>query len=141
MKIANKKPDAIQVPVYVTESQYEIWYASPKSLGKIDKINGYWYTVDGMKFISSREAMKYLITCYDAGVSLTPAPEKIPAVRKPTPPPTAAPSLSISRSLAAEPEFNQNHPQFQMFLDFLEFSNKTKRMPPVTELKNGTRHR
>lgn len=72
MVIAKKVPGVYKSPVYVSDTQYEIWYAKPKSLGFVDKIGSYWYTLDGMKFRSSRDAMEYLIRMQEAGKELVP---------------------------------------------------------------------
>lgn len=64
-KIATKKPDAQVRPVYVTDSEYEIWYSKPQSLGRIENRKGYWYTADGRRFASSRDAMGYLVHILD----------------------------------------------------------------------------
>lgn len=71
-KIANKPPETSSRPVYVTEDQYEIWYSKPVSLGLIDKRGDYWYTADGMRFASSRNAMAYLVKLYDLGHKVDP---------------------------------------------------------------------
>lgn len=83
MKVATNVPQAIQVPVYVTQTQYEIWYAKPLSLGKIDYRGNYWYTADGGRFASSRDAMRYLIRLYEATGKVQVAAPGDPAVPAP----------------------------------------------------------
>lgn len=61
MKIASKKPAVTKGCMYVTDKQYEVFYSVPKSLGLISKEGAYWYTTDGMRFASSRDAMEYLV--------------------------------------------------------------------------------
>lgn len=60
MKIARKAPTAVKSPVYVTDSKYELHYMKPVLLGTIEKVDGYWRTGDGMRFVSSRNALDYL---------------------------------------------------------------------------------
>lgn len=97
MKIARKIPGVTKVPMYVTETQYEIYYARPESLGKIDYVGSYWYTADGMRFASSRNAMEYLIRMYEATGKVMPErtePLPVPA-RKAAP---AAKSKPVAQS-------------------------------------------
>lgn len=61
MKVADNRPAVVKSVVRITDEQYEIYYAKPQCLGKINKRGGYWYTIDGMRFVSSRDAMEYLI--------------------------------------------------------------------------------
>lgn len=61
MKVAIARPKASRTPVYVTKEKYEVWHSVPLCLGEIEKKDGYWYTKDGMRFVSSRDAMEYLI--------------------------------------------------------------------------------
>lgn len=72
MKVAQNKPAITKSVVYVTPDQYEVWYSKPMSLGTIDKRGGYWYTRDGMRFVSSRDAMEYLIRLYELAQGSTP---------------------------------------------------------------------
>ena len=60
MKVANKAPQAMKSPVRVTDSKYQLWYARPVNLGEINRIGNYWYTNDGMRFMSGRNALDYL---------------------------------------------------------------------------------
>jgi hypothetical protein len=114
MKVANKALEVSKRPVRITDDQYEIWYSKPISLGKIDKINGYWYTSDGMRFISSRDAMEYLIRVGQG--------TEHPALPKPEP------KVVVRKAATAKVEevVNQNHPLFQKFLEFVEFSNRKR---------------
>lgn len=72
MIVSRKVPEIVKAPVYVSDTQYEIWYSKPVSLGKVDKIGSYWYTLDGMRFRSSRDAMEYLIRMHETGTELVP---------------------------------------------------------------------
>lgn len=131
MKVASKKPATIQSPVYITSDVYEIWYAEPVSLGRILKKSGYWYTQDGMRFVSSRDAMRYLIS------KRNPLPVIIPERRRETSTPphterrtqTVQPKQIVNTTNRVQKvtsgqdfsKMNQNHPRFQEFLDFLDY--------------------
>lgn len=80
MIISRKAPELVQAPVRVSRDRVEIWYSKPKSLGYVDKIGSYWYTVDGGKFRSSREAMRYLVKLEDMGVIPLPSDKRPPAI-------------------------------------------------------------
>lgn len=60
MKVANIAPQAIKSPVRVTKTEYALWHAKPVMLGHIKRVGNYWYTEDGMRFVSSRNALEYL---------------------------------------------------------------------------------
>lgn len=60
MKVANTKPSTVKSPVRITDTKYAMWYARPVNLGEITKQGIYWYTSDGMRFASSRNALDYL---------------------------------------------------------------------------------
>lgn len=61
MKVAESRPQVVKSVVRVTDEKYELYYANPKCLGTINKKGGYWYTADGMRFVSSRDALEYFI--------------------------------------------------------------------------------
>lgn len=62
MKVAANKPKVIKSPVYVTNTQYDLYYAKPILLGRIARQeDGHWYTTDGMRFARSRDALDYLV--------------------------------------------------------------------------------
>lgn len=61
MKIAKQAPAVQKVPVYITSDKYALYYSKPILLGNVDKRGNYWYTPDGMRFVSSRNALEYLI--------------------------------------------------------------------------------
>jgi hypothetical protein len=65
MKIASKKPANVKSPVRVTDTRYAMYYARSVFLGHINRDGNYWYTEDGMRFASSRNALDYLITLRD----------------------------------------------------------------------------
>lgn len=137
MKIASFAPEAIKRPVYVTNDIYEIWYSKPVSLGKIHNVKGYWYTADNMRFVSSRDAMEYLIRMSEARSPQEKAavyqqaaaiPQKagpshpatsVTTTRKPTKPTTNHVNQGGSN-------VNQNHPKFQEWLDFQAWSAQRK---------------
>lgn len=147
MKVATQAPAVTKRPVYVTSEIYEIWYAKPMSLGKIHNVKGYWYTSDQMRFISSRDAMEYLIRMAEASSPIEraaiqqvqkPASEKPSAVAPvgrhlgPTHPATTTttskPSIrkpTLPGPPRTEP-INQNHPAFQEFLEFRNWQAKQK---------------
>lgn len=137
-KIANKKPAELRRPVRINKMKYELWYCKPEMLGEINRRGPYWYTEDGMRFLSSRDALSYLIKLVAvAGVDRT--PEKLEAVRKQveatrsrivkkTRTHSAKKLDSRNEKSTQDPEisYNQNHPMFQKFLDFVEFQNRKK---------------
>lgn len=61
MKVATTAPVPVKSPVRITDEKYAMWYARPVNLGEITKQGNYWYTSDGMRFMSSRNALDYLI--------------------------------------------------------------------------------
>lgn len=147
MKVATKKPATVQSPVYVTNEIYEIWYAEPVSLGRIHKRNGYWYTQDQMRFISSRDAMRYLISKagHQVQVPEVQTPERRKEVlpiqqerrtpvlqKKITTRPVRKEVVRSNADAAVNSpivEINQNHPKFQEFLDYLDYSARKKQKP------------
>lgn len=145
MHVANKKPTAIKQPVRVTETKYEIWYGQPISLGEINKDRGNWYTQDGMRFVSSRDAMEYLIRIRDAReqvaskpiaaqvqaleAKLAPAKSSAPVSTKPAAKPTRVVKAVATKqkiTIPAQVPVMQNHPAFQEFLEFVEYRNSNK---------------
>jgi hypothetical protein len=66
-KFAKKAPSTVKSVVEVKgEKDHAMaWYSKPLCLGRIDLRNGHWYTQDGKRFISSRDAMDYLITIHE----------------------------------------------------------------------------
>lgn len=110
MKVARKKPEVVKAPVYVTADKYEIWYGNPRSLGTIDNRGGYWYTADGMRFMSSRDAMEYLIRIFELSHKTTSPAVTIPdVVRKEAAAKVVASKKKIVKragasSLAAQPK-------------------------------------
>lgn len=60
MKIAEKPPVERKSAVKITQTCYELFICPPVSLGTINKKGDYWYTADGMRFISNRDAIEYL---------------------------------------------------------------------------------
>lgn len=106
-KLAQKKPEAIKTVVSIAQNHAEVWYARPLALGRIDYQNGYWYTLDKMRFVSSRDAMEYLIRMHDLKErGETPAPVRAaatavniekPVSKKKTVPTVAVPPLPPSR--------------------------------------------
>lgn len=132
MKVATKKPTVTQVPVYVTDEKYEIWISEPASLGTVDKVKGYWYTIDGMRFVSSRDAMRYLVVQHMAGTKLIPAPRREPTPKVERSPLKSVASVERKGATTETPapmpmgegiSINQNHPLFEAFLDFIEYRN------------------
>lgn len=156
MKVASKKPAAVKRPVYITKNRYEIYYSKPACLGVIDNVGGYWFTQDGLRFVSSRDAMNYLINQHDKGtldlsnLSLIPVkpvadsvPDTVPVKPdapvpevKPAPAPTKTTTSDKKKPDPVKPEkqektktpepVNQNHPMFQEFLKFVDYRNKQR---------------
>lgn len=71
MKIAQKKPAVVKSVVRGVDGSYEAWYSKPISLGPVFNRGGYWYTQDGMRFVSNRDALEYLIRRYDAAAPVS----------------------------------------------------------------------
>lgn len=70
-KHATKVPKETKSILTLSDSHAEVWYAKPIPLGKIDFRNGSWYTRDGMRFGSARDAMNYLIKLSEVGKTVT----------------------------------------------------------------------
>lgn len=121
MKIASKQPQAIKSNVYVTNEIYEAWYAAPKSLGKIHKRGDYWYTEDGHRHASSRDALNYLISHTTVEVATNvPKGGKIPEAKP------QRQAATADRGVKDNTPINQQHPMFQEFLAFLDFKARSK---------------
>ena len=60
MKIARKVPVAQKCPVRINDTKYALYSLKPVLLGEIVREGNYWYTADGMRFVSSRNALDYL---------------------------------------------------------------------------------
>lgn len=66
MKVASTQPKVVKSPVRITDTKYSMWYAKPINLGEIEKRGDYWYTADNHRFMSSRDALDYLIAIHEA---------------------------------------------------------------------------
>lgn len=77
MIVTKKVPAPFKCPVEIAKDKYEMWYSKPVNLGTIENRGGIWYTEDGMKFVSSRDALEYLSTLHDLDLSVATAPEDI----------------------------------------------------------------
>ncbi len=124
MKVANNKPQVSKSRTYVTQDCYEVWYSRPVSLGRIDRRNGYWYSADGHRFLSSKDATEYLVKLRDMQFpirdevlvrSTVAEPKPVAPTRKAA---TAAPAPTRKIVNAAGV---QTHPKFQEYLRFLDF--------------------
>lgn len=132
-KIATQVPQTLCRPVYVSDSVYEVWYSKPVSLGCIHYKGDYWYTSDGQRFVSSRDAMSYMLRTgkMELPVNLQSKAHAMPIPERPAPAPkqptqrVQGRTLETSVANAPAPE-NQNHPKFQEFLDFQEFLARRK---------------
>lgn len=141
MKIARKVPQIVKSPVYVTDDCYELWYGRPVSLGRINKRGDYWYTVDGMRFMSSRDALEYLIRITEGTPRQGTAPMAAPLEIRPKPAAPKTPARAVEKPVLGPPaperprptavEYNQNHPLFQQFLEFMDFAARRKIRPTV----------
>lgn len=123
-KLAQKKPEAIKTVVSIGQDHAEVWYARPISLGRIDYQGGYWYTVDKMRFISSRDAMEYLIRMHDLkerGESPAPVRAAATAVNtiKPVIKEKKAPAVAI-------PPLPPGYRDAKLFRDFLSWIDERK---------------
>lgn len=103
MIIAKRVPESVGVPVWSGENEVEIYYSRPVNLGKVNRVGSHWYTVDGRRFTSSRDAMAYLVALYEAGVEPTPqevaTPEPVSEVEVEIPEKEKARREKISRTL------------------------------------------
>lgn len=92
-KLAAKVPDAVKTVVSTTQDRATVWYARPRALGTIEFRKNYWFTADGGRFVSSRDAMEYLIKLYELETvaARLPTPTQI-ALAKPAPAPKPAPT-------------------------------------------------
>lgn len=121
MKVANKKPKEVKSPVRITDDKYELWYSRPVCLGAIEKRNGYWYTADGMRFVSSRDALEYAIRLTEAGGTLAARALAVPEQRPPVVK-KGAPVAAVTKKKKQVTKKTPagDHPLFQKFLDFLQ---------------------
>lgn len=144
-KIATKKPEVQCRPVYISQDVYEVFYSQPKSLGKIRMKGGYWYTEKGERFVSSRDAMGYMLRMSHLSIPANlqtkalskPVPPPRPPELKPIPPrvlpginsrkqPRPTNTLADSNQSGERVDYNQNHPMFQEFLEFQEYLARKK---------------
>lgn len=117
-KLAKKVPLAIKTVVSIAKDQAEVWYAAPSCLGTIDYQNGYWYTKDGMRFVSGRDAMEYLIKLVEVS-----RPHYLPTKALPVPtikpeaPAPAKPVPTVKDSFVNEIlVYLSNHPEVKQLL-------------------------
>jgi hypothetical protein len=61
-KLALKVPAPIKTVVSVEKDVAEAWYSAPRNLGRLEYRGSYWFTQDGKRFVSSRDALEYLIS-------------------------------------------------------------------------------
>lgn len=125
MIVRKEKLQIQKAPVQVTQDIYEIWYSKPMSLGNVQRQGVYWYTADGMKFRSSRDAMEYLIKLYDASGKVLEGSPKLPPVIAKSEKQTL-PTTGKKTHMVDEEAINQNHPMFQEFLDFVDWKSRRK---------------
>lgn len=131
--VAQKKPEAIKRPVQITETKYEMWYAKPVCLGEINKIGKYWYTADHMRFVSSRDALEYLIRVSESATSGE-LPKPVPA-----PKPVVLKKKEAIRS--PEVQVNQTHPLFSQFIEWVDTMGKEKALRLASkQARNGEQH-
>lgn len=137
MKVANKRPLEQKSPVRITSTKYELWYSKPRLLGVIEKKGKSWYTADGMRFISSRDALEYLIRISDTPMTVLPgtlpkviSPEKIMQQiaaekdKRATLRRTRVGPTKEQIAQAVTTTSSKDHPLFQKFLEFVEFTNR-----------------
>lgn len=74
MRISKNRPALVKRPVYVNATTYELWFSKPIMLGQIKNVDGYWFTSDGMRFVSSLDALDYCIRIYELGGSAAEVP-------------------------------------------------------------------
>lgn len=65
MKLADKKPEAIKSVVRLSANQCALFYAKPVCMGVIRRVGAYWYSSDGTRFVSTRDALKYHIKLHE----------------------------------------------------------------------------
>lgn len=141
-KIATNKPEVQCRPVYLNKDTFEVWYSEPKSLGKITNRGGYWYTADGHRFVSSRDAMGYMLRVGNMAIPIN-LQVKAKAMPVPVPPPPVKRVAPVSRDRGNSATIadlnnqlgtdslgnhgvNQNHPMFQQFLEFQDWVARRK---------------
>lgn len=118
MHVSRKKPTEVKKPVYINDNCYELYYSKPVNLGRITKQGKYWYTEDGLRFISSRDALNYLVN-----LSRAANPKEVEEMRKQAI--TKAEKKVVTPVKEKHPPHNQNHPQFQKWLEFMEWSKRS----------------
>jgi hypothetical protein len=129
VKVANKKPEISKSRTYVTQDCYEVWYSKPVSLGQINKRNGYWYSADGHRFLSSRDATDYLVKLRDMQF---PIRDEVLVVTQLKPSLVVPPRNPMRKTLGNIPKKHTEmpkeipleatrHPLFQDYLKFLDY--------------------
>jgi hypothetical protein len=126
MKIANSVPKAVKRPVRVTDSEYDLYYSKPVNLGKIVKKGIYWYTEDGMRFVSSRDALEYRIRVVESVASgrepsLLDKEQLAKAVRRKNNYPARKPGATKQDISTADPVM------YQKFLEFMRMFGETSK--------------
>lgn len=139
MKVAQKKPIEIKSAVYVSATKYELWHSKPVKLGEINRDGNWWYTEDGMRFASNRDALEYcvrvseLIRKGDVPIErmVSEAMSQTRVARKKRIEKRRQIATQRTRQGATldreelQGVVMQNHPRFQEFLEFLEYRDRS----------------
>lgn len=115
--IALKKPNAIKTVVSTGKHTAEIVYAKPVTLGTIVYENKYWYTQDRVRFVSSRDAMEYLIKMHEAGTPVT-SPAPVAAVVDVKSEPRRSAAVTVKKH---KPSDSQREQLLAFLKDHIEF--------------------
>lgn len=121
MKVSRKVPDVTKRCVATTREQYDCWYSKPTNLGAIKYKAGYWWTVDHMRFVSSRDALEYLIRIYDkTGQKVADLPEaEKRAIQVEVAKQTKAPERAGATTVTKQVTKNPQQALFDQFLTFM----------------------
>lgn len=97
--IKREVPREWRGPVYVTKDHYEIWAAVPMKLGSIRKSGAYWFTPDGMRFVSSQDASEYMLRLHRAQGPTSKVAEAVARAAKEIEPKKQVPTRVENRTL------------------------------------------
>lgn len=114
--IKKQVPKEWRGPVYVSDQEYEIWAAVPMKLGSIRKTRGYWFTPDGMRFVSSQDASEYMLRLHrmqSPGPSSKLAEAVVRAAN------VAPRTETLSRKVSTAPAVAQRDIKLQQLLDMV----------------------
>lgn len=125
MKLAKKTPTTVSTVVSTSKNTASVWYSKPVNLGQIDYEDGYWYTRDRMRFMSSRDALQYLVRVHELGgvihlppLATVPAPVQKRSTSSAVPAATTPIRTTVRDQFVQEIlDYLRGHPEVRELLD------------------------